>query len=70
MANYNGCDTLMYESEIFNELYDLMEYNKRSILFENLDVFKINNFFNEFIYFDLDNTDESEEEYDSLDEFN
>jgi len=53
MSDYEEEDPSMYEAEIFNEVYDLMEYHKSSVLLENLDVFKVYKFFNNYIYFDI-----------------
>jgi len=53
MSNDEEADPSKYEAEIFNELYDLMEYCKPSMLFENLDVFKVSKFFDKYSYFDI-----------------
>ena len=53
MPKISVIDIELYENNIYNDLFDYVDYIKNSHLFINLDTIKVSNFFNKYLYFDL-----------------
>ena len=60
MSDY---DISMYENQIYSDIYDYMDYKRKSELLINLNAIKICEFFSQYLIFDL-----PEKEYSSEDE--
>ena len=61
------CLISRYESDIYSDLWDYFDYYSDNIIFENLDIDKIETFFKKYMSFDIPlrylSDDEDDEEY-------
>lgn len=61
------CLISRYESDIYSDLWDYFDYYSDNIIFENLDIDKIERFFKKYMSFDIPlrylSDDEDDEEY-------
>jgi len=51
-----------YESDIYNDLWDYFDYHQDNIIFDYLNINKVNKFFDKYMRFDLPMDNYSDEE--------